>query len=131
MTLVKTHDFWFNKFGMIVKETGNLFPPEMIKDFSPRLLCPILNSIFDELAKLTPDSPPIFIPIVNLATEWINGFFDYTFSADDNGLIRWEIRDTTEFHNNKLIRLQPEMEQKLRDETISFLNSGDNCDIKE
>ncbi len=129
MTEIKKHTFWINEQGEIIKESGTLFSPEMIKDFSPRLLCPILNSIFDELIKLTPSSTPIFIPAVNLASAFINGYFDYTLSKDEQNFILWHINDTTESNNNKLIRLQPEMEQKLRDETKNFLDDDKNCDI--
>lgn len=129
MTPTKKHTFWINEQGIIIKESGNLFSPEMVKDFSPRLLCPILNSIFDELIKLRPNDTPIFIPSVNLSTGGFNGYFDYILAKNDKDLIMWEIKDTTESTNNKLIRLQPEMEQKLRDETKNFLNHDKNCDI--
>ncbi len=126
----KKHTFWINEQGTIVQESGNLFSQEMIKDFSPRLLCPILNSIFDELIKLKFEDTPISIPAVNLSTASINGYFDYILSKDDQNLIVWVIKDKTESNNNKLIRLQPEMEQKLRNETKTFLDKGKNCDIK-
>ena len=128
MTPIKNHTFWINEQGAITKESGNLFSTEMIKNFSPRLLCPILNSIFDELIKLKPKDTPIFIPAVNLSTDNINGYFDYFLSKDNDDLIIWIIKDTTETNNNKLIRLQPEMEQKLRDETTNFLTKDKNCD---
>jgi len=131
LTPNKHHTFWINEQGIIIKESGSLFSPEMIKDFSPRLLCPILNSIFDELIKLQPSAPPIFIPAVNLSKDNINGYFDYFLSKDDDQLIQWIIKDTTESNNLKLIRLQPEMEQKLRDETNNILAQDKNCDIHE
>lgn len=125
------HTFLINEHGFIVKEFGNLFSKKMIKDLSPRMLCPILNSIFDELLKLEPNSPAIFIPAVNIAKGRINGYFDYLLSKIDGGQILWEVRDTTESNNNKLIRLQPEMEQKLRKETSDFLDLDKNCDISD
>ncbi len=131
MTPNKHHTFWIDEQGTIIKESGNLFSPEMIKDFSPCLLCPILNSIFDELIKLQPGAPPIFIPTVNILMDSINGYFDYILSKDDDLLIKWVIKDTTESNNLKLIRLQPEMEQKLRDETNNILKQDKNCDIHE
>lgn len=127
----KKHAFWINEQGKIIKESGNLFPAEMIKDFSPKLFCPILNSIFDDVIKLKTDSIPIFIPAINLSTDIINGYFDYILSRVDNDLILWTIKDTTESNNNKLIRIQPEMEQKLRNETTIFLKHDKNCDITE
>ena len=103
----------------------------MIKDFSPRLFCPILNSVFDDVLKLKTDSTPIFIPAINLSTDIINGYFDYILSRVDNDLILWIIKDTTESNNNKLIRIQPEMEQKLRNETTTSQKHDKNCDITE
>jgi len=129
LTPKKQHTFWINEQGLIIKEIGNLFSQEMIKDFSPRLLCPILNSIFDELIKHKTEDTPIFIPAVNLSSKVINGYFDYILSKDEQNLIVWQIKDTTESNNNKLIRLQPEMEQKLRDETKTFLDHDKKCDI--
>ncbi len=125
------HTILISEQGQIISQSGNLFPLDMIMEFSPRLLCPILNSIFDELVKLKPSSPAIFIPAVNLTVKSINGYFDYLLSKKENGNILWIIEDTTESNNNKLVRLQPEMEQKLRNETESFLNFDKNCDIPE
>lgn len=121
------HHFWLNIHGQIVKESGNLFL-DLPDDFSPKLLCPILSSIFSEIVKLEAGSPPVFIPAVNVTSKWINGYFDYLLSKEDDGLILWEVRDTTESNNTKLIRLQPEMEQKLRDDTQSIMDSDKSCD---
>ncbi len=125
------HTFLISPQGKIIKESGNLFPVDILQDFSPKLLCPILNSIFEELVKLKPSSPAIFIPAVNLSIKSINGYFDYLLSKKEDGSILWIVEDTTESNNNKLVRLQPEMEQKLKDETVQFLNFGKNCDISD
>ncbi len=123
----RSHQFWLNEKGQVIKEKGNLLPSDIVEELSKKLICPILLSVFQDVLNLEKDSPPLYIPKVNLATPWINGFFDYFLSMTDEGVL-WEIKDITEATNNKLIRLQPEMEQKLRAETNTFLQKGDSCD---
>lgn len=125
---VKSHQFWLNEQGQVVKENGNLLPSNIVGELSKKIVCPILVSVFQDVLKLKPESPPLFIPKVNLSTPWVNGFFDYFLSMTEDGTVLWEIKDITEVTNNKLIRLQPEMEIKLKEETKVFLRKGSSCD---
>jgi len=115
----------------IVKTQGNLFDKELLDKLFHVLFCPVILSIFDEIKKLTKDNPGIHIPAVNLSSKYINGYFHYFFKRESNGLILWVIKDQTAETNYKLIRLQPEMEKKLKRETERFLLSRRNCNYTD
>lgn len=114
-----------NKFGDVVKSDNQLFPVKLMANLSALQCFPLVDSMFNSLLELEIGKPPIVVPGVSPSCNFLNGFFDFSFSkigTEEEFQIKWIIENCTDkytylksemqIHNDAVIKAEHDQNEK-------------------
>lgn len=94
----------FSETGEVLFSDDTLFSIGALNRQPIRKHFPFIDSIFETLKALKPDTPPLYFNCIATRHKFLPGYYDFAFSKKiikNQSSILWQIKDRTQFYQLK------------------------------